>query len=67
MQMLVKEIAQVDDKQAQDITNFINCWLELDWSEASRKTIKSTIKTAQQMMALPQYAEMVEIAGQYND
>jgi hypothetical protein len=62
MQTLVKEIAQVDDQQAKNITNFINCWLDLDWSNASRKSIKSAIKTAQEMMALPQFADMVKIS-----
>jgi hypothetical protein len=62
MQTLVKEIAQVDDQQAKNITNFINCWLDLDWSSASRKSIKSAIKTAQEMMALPQFADMVKIS-----
>jgi hypothetical protein len=62
MQTIVKEIAQVDDQQAKNITNFINCWLDLDWSNASRKSIKSAIKTAQEMMALPQFADMVKIS-----
>lgn len=58
----VQEITKTSNEEAALITNFINCWLDIDWSEASLRTIKSTIKTAREMIANPFYAEMVKIA-----
>lgn len=59
---IVQDITKTTDAESHLITNFINCWLDIDWSEASTRTIKSTIKTAREMIADPQFAEMVEIA-----
>lgn len=62
MLAIVQDITKTTDTESQLITNFINCWLDINWSEASLRTIKSTIKTARQMIDDPKYAEMVKIA-----
>lgn len=48
----IAQIAKVSIEEATQIHDFIDNWLELDWSEASERKIKSTIKEAQSMMQL---------------
>jgi len=46
----IAQYAEVPLAQALEIHNFIDDWLELDWSEATRKEIEITINLAIKMM-----------------
>lgn len=58
----VMNIAKVSEQDARLTISFIDCWLELDWSEASNRKVTSVVREARNMMANAQYAEMLEIA-----
>ena len=63
--MFVQEVmdkCKVSKRQALEIISFIDCWLDIDWSEATNRKVNSTIKTAVEMMADERYAEMTSIA-----
>lgn len=62
MIQLVQKYGKVYKSDAWLVTNFINCWLDLDWSEATPRQIAKVVREAETMMANPEYAEMVEIA-----
>ena len=63
--MFVEEVmtkCKVSKRQALEIISFIDCWLEIDWSEASNRKVNSTIKTAVEMMADSRFSEMTSLA-----
>lgn len=62
MVQIVMELGKVTENEARKISNFIDCFLDIDWSEATTRKIKSTIKEAQSMMSNPLYADMVQMA-----